>query len=207
MKILTLLIVFALLFFDTANAQISAPTAVSQDRVNGVSFGVSYGEHNDKDADFWGWSLGYSRVVGPRWVLAAAITWDEETERKTGQVNTVVKAFTAVGTVSYLLSDSFTLTTGLAKGIANDENSSRSMKACHLPGVLVHVPATSPSSGLSKCIFVVWCGLPSTTLSGNSERWRVDVLSGSSEKSTTLISVTVSIPFIKRIVRSSAPPE
>ena len=122
------LAVFALLIFDTANAQISAPTAVSQDRVNGISFGLSYGEHNDKDADFWGWSLGYSRVVGPRWVLAAAITWDEETERKTGQANTVVKAFTAVGTVSYLLSDSFTLTTGLAKGIANDENSSRSMK-------------------------------------------------------------------------------
>lgn len=122
------LAVFALLLFDTADAQIAAPPAISPDRINGVGFGLSYGEQNDKDADFWGLSVDYSRLIHPRWVLGAALTWDEETERNTGQPNKVVQSFTAVGTVSYLLSDLFTLTTGLAKGIANDENSSRSMK-------------------------------------------------------------------------------
>lgn len=122
------LAVVGLLGFAAAEAQIAAPPPLSPDKVNGVGFGVSYGEQNDRNADFWGWSAEYSRVVHPRWVLAASIAWDEETERTVDSPDKVVRSFTATGTVSYLLTERFTLTTGLAKGIANTDNSSRSMK-------------------------------------------------------------------------------
>ncbi len=110
-------------------AQISAPPRVAPEYDNAIGFSLSYGgKNNDRDAQFWGWSVDYSRVLGRRWVAGAALAWDEETERFDSRPDKTVRTFPAIGTVSYNLSERFSLTTGLGKGFADTDNPSGSMR-------------------------------------------------------------------------------
>ncbi len=109
-------------------AQISAPARPAGEYKNAFSFGLSYGAQNDRDAWFWGWSADYNRQLPGRWIAAAAIAWDEETERFDDRPNQIVRTFTAIGSVSYELSRRFSLTTGLGKGFADSDNPSGSMR-------------------------------------------------------------------------------
>ena len=117
-----------LLVSAEAGAQISTPPRATADYVNAIAFGVSYGEELDKDADFWGWSAEYSRLVSNSWTGAVSLTWDEETERFIDRPDKVVRTYALIGTVSYNLTPRFSVTTGLAQDIANDDNASGSMK-------------------------------------------------------------------------------
>jgi len=93
------IIATALVAVTNAEAQISSPPRTSAQNINAVGVGVSYGEQNDRDAYFWGWS--------DPWIVAASISWDEETERVANGPDKVVKTYTAIGTISYSLSDDF----------------------------------------------------------------------------------------------------
>ena len=66
--------------FSSAEAQISTPPRVTAGNANAVGLGLSYGEQQDREADFWGWSAEYSRLVNDSWTAGLSLTWDEETE-------------------------------------------------------------------------------------------------------------------------------
>ena len=121
-------LVVTLLVLADAEAQISTPPRATTGYVNAVGFGLSYGEQQDRDADFWGWTVDYSRILSNKWTAATSLTWDEETERFANRPDKVVETYTLIGTISYNLTPSFSLTTGLGKGIADDDNADGSMK-------------------------------------------------------------------------------
>ena len=109
-------------------AQVSAPVLPLPGYRNSVSGGISYGVQNDRDADFWGWSLDYGRQLGENWIGAASLTWDRETEQFNDSPDKQVDTFNVIGTISYALSSRISLTTGLAKGIGDTDNPTGSMK-------------------------------------------------------------------------------
>ena len=80
-----------------SQAQISTPVRPTPDYLNSASFGLSYGSQNDRDADFWGASIDYSRTVGGNWVAAAALTWDSETESFVNRPDTETETYTLLG--------------------------------------------------------------------------------------------------------------
>ena len=107
-----------------ASAQIGAAPLPLPEYDNSVSFGLSYGSQIDRDAEFWGWSGDYGRRIFDRWVLAGAITWDRETERKQDEPDARTETFNAIGTISYALNEWVSLTTGLSKGFADTSRGS-----------------------------------------------------------------------------------
>lgn len=112
----------------TSQAQVSAPARPVAGYRNSVSGGLSYGFINGRDADFWGWSVGYSRSLVGHWFAEANITWDRETEKFNDAPENKVSTFTAVGTITYALTDWLSLTTGLGKGFADTDNPDKKMK-------------------------------------------------------------------------------
>lgn len=117
-----------LFVFGVAEAQISTPPRVSAEYKNALGLGLSYGENLDKDADFWGWTVEYGRVLNESWTAGLSVTWDEETERFADLPDAMIRSYNLIGTISYNLTPRLALTTGLAKEFANDGNASRSMK-------------------------------------------------------------------------------
>ena len=111
-----------------SQARISAPVRPASDYLNSTSFGLSYGTQNDRDADFWGASIDYSRAVGGPWFAATAVTWDNETESFADKPDKETETFTLVGTISYGVTDWFSVTTGLGKGFADTDNPPREMR-------------------------------------------------------------------------------
>ena len=111
-----------------AEAQISTPPRATADYANAVGLGLSYGEQLDRDADFWGWSAEYSRYLNDSWTAGLSLTWDEETEQFIDRPDKVVRTYALIGTISYNVTPRFSLTTGLAQDIANDDNATGTMK-------------------------------------------------------------------------------
>ena len=105
----------------------SAPRA-APDYYNAIGFAVGYGQTNDRDAPFWGFAVEYSRAVFDRWVIGAGLAWDEETERFEAKPSKSMQTISAMGNLSYNLSERFSLTLGLAKGFADDDNAAESMQ-------------------------------------------------------------------------------
>ena len=85
---------------------------------NSFGFGASYGEMLRREAWFWGLSLDYGRLLGERWAGNAALTWDRESKETGADVET----YSLVATVSWVITRRFSLATGLAKGLADDDN-------------------------------------------------------------------------------------
>ena len=110
-----------------SQAQINTPVRPTSDYLNSASFGLSYGTQNEKDADFWGWSIDYSRTVGGPWFAAAALTWDSETESRVNMPDKETDTYTLLGTISYGVTKWFSVTTGLGKGFANNDNPQKKM--------------------------------------------------------------------------------
>ena len=106
-----------------AKARVSAGWVI-QDRqlVNSVSVAASIGTPYEKDAEFWGLSVDYSRTFSTNWSASASLTYDQETARQTGQPTKVVNSFAAVLLVNYALSRRWSLTTGLSQDIMDDDN-------------------------------------------------------------------------------------
>ena len=117
-----------LLVSAEAGAQISTPPRATADYVNAIGIGLSYGEQQDREANFWGWSAEYSRLLNKSWTGAISLTWDEETEQFIDRPDKVVRSYALIGTISYNLTPRFSVTTGLAQDIADDDNASGSMK-------------------------------------------------------------------------------
>ena len=111
-----------------ADAQVGSPPRPVVGFKNAAAFGLSYGVNNTRDATFWGWSAEYSRQFGGRWFGAASIMWDSETENVADAPDRVVDTYTAAVTISYGLTKSLAITTGLGKGFADTDNSSGSMR-------------------------------------------------------------------------------
>lgn len=117
-----------LIMLVDADAQISAPPRAAADYVNALGIGLSYGVQNERDADFWGWTIDYGRQLSHDWTAGASLMWDKDTTRRTDRPDTVVQSYTIAGTISYALGPRLSLTTGLALGIADDDNASAAMK-------------------------------------------------------------------------------
>ena len=117
-----------LLVLADAGAQIKMPPRATSDYVNAAGFGLSYGEISDREADFWGWSANYSRLLSDRWTAGLSLTWDEETEQFIDRPDKSVRSYNLIGTISYNLTQNFSLTTGLAQGIADDDNATGTIK-------------------------------------------------------------------------------
>ena len=126
--ILCIGLVATLLVLSDAEAQIKTPPRATPDYVNAAGFGLSYGEISKREADFWGWSLNYSRLLNDLWTAGLSLTWDEETEQFIDRPDKSVRSYTLIGTISYSLTQNFSLTTGLAHGIADDDNATGTMK-------------------------------------------------------------------------------
>ena len=111
-----------------ATAQVSAPPIPKDVNSNSVGVGISAGTVVERDANFWGFTLDYARRTSDRLVISGSVTWDRETETFTSKPDNTVNTYTAVGTISYLLNERMSLTTGLGKGFADDDNPDQSMQ-------------------------------------------------------------------------------
>lgn len=103
-------------------------SAQGDNYLNSIGGGLSYGDKLNKDADFWGWTLDYSRVLNSGWVFTAALAYDEETERRNGQQDKIVQSYTPTFSWSYPISARWSLATGLGKGLFNDDNKEKKME-------------------------------------------------------------------------------
>jgi len=111
-----------------AYSQIGAPIPPKPSYKNAMSAGISYGFQNKRDAEFVGWTLDYSRKIWGNWVVAGALAWDTETERIENQQDSVKDTYTLVGTIGYSLLPFLTITAGVGKGIADDDNADNKMQ-------------------------------------------------------------------------------
>ena len=119
--------IWLLLIPIVSNAQRSSVVSRDTVRPNNINIGISYGEIIEKrNAYFYGIAAEYSRKLKnlPAGV-GAGIMWDSETDRS--QIEPV-RTFTGALTASYLLSDKFSLATGLAKGFIDDDNPQKDYK-------------------------------------------------------------------------------
>jgi len=117
-----------LVHISPATAQVSAPPIPKDVNSNSVGVGISAGTVVERDANFWGFTLDYARRTSDRLVISGSVTWDRETETFTSKPDNTVNTYTAVGTISYLLNERMSLTTGLGKGFADDDNPDQSMR-------------------------------------------------------------------------------
>jgi hypothetical protein len=126
-----LLLAVALFFAisaQTASAQIrSTPPSKFPEFNNAIGMGISYGPFIGRDATFWGLAVDYTRRLPHGWSVAASLAYDMDTERFEDGSTKKIQALNAVGIVNYSF-DKFTLTTGLSKGFANDDNLDRSFQ-------------------------------------------------------------------------------
>ncbi len=111
-----------------AVAQVSAPPIPQEVNSNSVGVGVSAGTVVERDANFWGFTLDFARRITNRLVAAGSVSWDSETEKFADKPDNTIKTYTAVGTISYMFTERMSLTTGLGKGFADDDNPQQSMQ-------------------------------------------------------------------------------
>lgn len=122
------LLAFLLCASSVVHAQLAAPPRPQGTYDKSVAFGLSYGSVNQRDADFWGWSLELGRQLQGPWIGAVSIMWDRETQRVPAAADQKTDSLTAAATITYAITERFALTTGLGKGFADTANPSRSMK-------------------------------------------------------------------------------
>ena len=126
---LFLLVCVVLLAWSTpAPAQMASAPPPQGEYNKSVSFGISYGEQNDRNAEFWGWSIDYSRDLNDRWYAGVGLTWDRETDHPVNKPAKEVDTYTLVGTINYKLTSWMSLTTGIGRGIADNDNAGKNMK-------------------------------------------------------------------------------
>jgi len=126
--LITIAFIFMFVYVSTAAAQVSAPPIPQEVNSNSVGVGVSAGTVVERDANFWGFTLDFARRITKRLVASGSVSWDSETEKFADKPDNTIKTYTPVGTISYLLSERMSLTTGLGKGFADDDNPQQSMQ-------------------------------------------------------------------------------
>jgi len=126
--LITIAFIFMLVHVSPATAQVSAPPIPQEVNSNSVGVGVSAGTVVERDANFWGFTLDFARRITNRLVAAGSVSWDSETEKFADKPDNTIKTYTAVGTISYMFTERMSLTTGLGKGFADDDNPGQSMQ-------------------------------------------------------------------------------
>ena len=112
-----------------AQAQIHAPAVnLELGFKNVVAFGGSVGSPYTRDAYFWGVTADYTRLLDRRWSTTLSLAFDREFERRQAQPTKLVNTLTVIGTFNYGLTRWLTATTGLGKGIVDDDNRDRKMR-------------------------------------------------------------------------------
>ena len=103
-----------------SSAQLSANISRNEEHKNFVSLAASYGQIIQREASFYGFSAEFShRLDNIPLGLAGSFMWDQENDV---EKNKVVSTFTAAITGSYLLSDRWSVGTGLGKGFMDTDN-------------------------------------------------------------------------------------
>ena len=109
-----------------ASGQLTANISRSKEQKSFVSIAASYGQVFQRDAWFYGFSGEYSRRLNKLPIgLAGSFMWDQEKDIKK---NIVVSTFTAALTGSYLISERWSVGTGLGKGIIDTDNTQKNYK-------------------------------------------------------------------------------
>lgn len=102
--------------------QIHAPAIASHKGHNStIGGGISSGFMVERDAYFYGGTLDYSKYINDLFTATTSLTFDQEKEKMETH-NSFVNTFTFIGAVSYSFSKSMVVSTGLAKGFADDDN-------------------------------------------------------------------------------------
>ena len=94
---------------------------------NTISFGPSYGVMLDRNAQFWGLSLGYAYKFKGPWAISPSVAYDQEFDFSKSETQ-IVNTFTFIGTITYYLNPKWSLTTGIAKGFLDDDHVPKSLK-------------------------------------------------------------------------------
>jgi len=127
-RLIVIAIFLLLVHISSTTAQVSAPPIPQEINSNSVGVGVSAGTVVERDANFWGFTLDFARRISNRLVASGSVAWDSETESFSNKPDNTVRTYTAVGTLSYLLTERMSLTTGLGKGFADDDNPEHAMQ-------------------------------------------------------------------------------
>ena len=122
------LVVF-LLFFNLpliSTAQLNANISRNETHKSFISLATSYGQVFQRDAWFYGFSGEFSRRLDKLPIgLAGSFMWDQEKDVKKDKI---VSTFTAAITGSYLISDRWSVGTGLGKGFMDTDNTQKNYK-------------------------------------------------------------------------------
>lgn len=97
---------------------------------NNLGVSVSYGLVLDKQADFWGLSTSYVRLINEKWSIAVSLAYDQENDQTQSGADPngkITNSFTFIGSITYSLAPNFSLTTGLSKGFLDDSNTSKNL--------------------------------------------------------------------------------
>ena len=115
-------LIIPLFSFAQLNANISRDS-----KKNGFfSLAGSYGQVFARNAHFFGFSGEYSRRLNKLPIgIAGSLMWDQEKDVKKDKV---VSTFTAAVTGSYLISDRWSVGTGLGKGFMDTDNPDKKYK-------------------------------------------------------------------------------
>ena len=109
-----------------SSAQLTANISRNEENKNFVSFASSYGQVFQREAWFYGFSGEFSRRLDKLPIgLAGTFMWDQEKDVKKDKV---VSTFTAAVTGSYLISDRWSVGTGLGKGFMDTDNPDKKYK-------------------------------------------------------------------------------
>lgn len=107
-------------------SQFSSNVSRNEENRSFVSFSGSYGEFIERDAWFYGFNGEYSRRLKNIPVgIAGSIMWDQEKDIKKDKI---VSTFTAAITGSYLISNRWSVGTGLGKGFMDTDNADKKYK-------------------------------------------------------------------------------
>lgn len=126
-KLFFLTIVYSMLLLPVlVKAQLNANISRDAEKKGFMSLAGSYGQVFDRDARFFGFSGEYSRRLNKVPIgMAGSLMWDQETDVKKDKV---VSTFTAAITGSYLISDRWSVGTGLGKGFMDSDNKNKNYK-------------------------------------------------------------------------------
>ena len=107
-------------------AQLNANISRDAEKKGFMSLAGSYGQVFERYAHFFGFSGEYSRRLNKVPVgIAGSLMWDQETDVKKDKV---VSTFTAAVTGSYLISERWSVGTGLGKGFMDTDNINKNYK-------------------------------------------------------------------------------
>ncbi|WKK65587.1 hypothetical protein [Lutimonas zeaxanthinifaciens] len=107
-------------------SQFSSNISRNEKKRSFVSFSASYGEFIERDAWFYGFNGEFSkRLKNVPIGIAGSLMWDQEKDVKKDKI---VSTFTAAVTGSYLISNRWSVGTGLGKGFMDTDNSNKKYK-------------------------------------------------------------------------------